>query len=54
MVYGAGTASVPDTLTPLWQAGIRLIPYPQSVVPGSGEFVLPGAFTVSVEKNASS
>ncbi len=53
MVYGAGTASVPDTLTLLWQAGIRLIPYPQSVIPGSDEFALPGTFTVSVEKNAS-
>ena len=43
----------PDEKTTLWNAGIRLIPYPQSVVLGGSVFVFDGIVMISVDRGAS-
>jgi hypothetical protein len=46
-------ASGQDVVTPLWQAGIALIPYPQSVILSDDDFILTREISISVEKAAS-
>ena len=53
LVFHTDMASARDTETPLWKAGIAIIPYPQSVILSDDDFILTQDISISVEKTAS-
>lgn len=52
-ILSVNPVSGQDAVTPLWQAGIAIIPYPQSVILSDDRFILTQEISISVEKAAS-